>query len=308
MSRWRSTLLIAGGLVLFAGGATAASSDPLWVEAAVNTRSVRLGEVFKLSLTAGARNALLFLPGRNVVLPGCRLRQYEEQDVSRRHEGYRARQAVYTLAAFDLDQVIIPSLPVRVQWAEGNTATGFSLPIALEVRSQHPEEGLSLIDPKPPLPPALAWGLLALGLLVLGAGAGMAWQRRPAGTGRRQRPAHLIAYHRLELLARSRIAREAMSELFYIELSRITREYCSERYHFPALERPRRSILAELEHRGVSAMARQLLDSVLEEADLIKFAREPNPGAGRITAAHQRALAFVSATREYPGTRARSKA
>lgn len=277
----------------------ARAEDAVWVEAAVNTRLVKCGEPFTFVLTAGARNGVVKLPGKSAVIPGAQILEYAERDVSSRHEGYVARQGVYRLAAFTLEDVTLPPLPVWVQWPDGSTATAFSWPQQLGLRSLRPEAGLSLIDPRTPRRSLNVVGTVGLAALLLAAGLRLllAGRRRPKRPPV-QPPAHLEALHQLEALGASPVVASAeLSREYFTALSRIVRRYLAGRYRFPALELARTTILARLESLGVEAKRRELIGQLLLETDLVKYAQEP-ADSKRVAAAHGLAKEIIRLTRE----------
>lgn len=290
--------LLAAGLAAGWGVARAAE-EAVWVEATVNTRLVKCGEPFTFVLTAGARNGAVKLPGKSAVLPGAHVLSYAERDVSSRHEGYVARQGVYRLAAFTLDDVVLPPLPVWVQWPDGSTATAFSWPQRLGLLSLRPEAGLSLIDPRPPRRSLNVAGTVALALVLLAAGVRLllAGRKRPKRKSAPP-PAHLEAQRQLEALGASPVVASAeLSREYFTALSRIVRRYLAGRYRFPALELARTGILARLETLGVEAKRRELIDQLLSETDLVKYAQEP-ADSKRVAAAHGLAKEIIRLTRE----------
>lgn len=277
----------------------AAAAEEFWVDAMVNTRLVQLGEPFTLVLTAGARNGLVYLPGKDVNLSGCHIIRYREEDVSRKHEGYIAIQGVYELAAFTIPDAIIPRIPVRVLWTGGQTTEIESLPIRLKIRSMRPEEGLSLIDPRPPRRASRPWLLLAAGAMVALAGTGFGLRRLRTARTRKIRlvvPAHVKAYKALAELEKMEIQD---TQQYFIEISKILRQYLAHRYHFPAMEQSRIKIVQHLERLEVEAKRRDMIDGLLAETDLVKFAMAPASLAQR-----QQALAItreiIELTREQP--------
>ncbi|MEW6517217.1 MAG: hypothetical protein AB1439_09985 [candidate division FCPU426 bacterium] len=294
-------LLAAASLAvgLVAQPSPACAEEALWVEAAVNTRLVKCGEPFKLVLTAGARNGVVKLPGKTAVIPSAQILAYDERDVSARHEGYVARQGVYRLAFFTTEDIVVPPLPVWVQWADGSTATAFSWPERLGLLSLRPEAGLSLIDPRPPRRSLNVIGTVALAVVLLAAGMRllMAGRRRPKRKAV-QPPAHLEAVKQLEALGASPVVASAeLSREYFTALSRIVRRYLAQRYRFPALELARTTILARLESAGVEAKRRELIDQLLSETDLVKYAQEPADNK-RVAAAHGLAKEIIRLTRE----------
>lgn len=281
----------------------AAEPNSFWVEAAVNTRVVNMGEQFRLVLTAGARQAWVRLPGKNVVLPGCRILTYHEQDVSSRHEGYIAHRGSYDLAAFSNKEIIIPSLPVLFQWPQGNTAASQSLPIEITVRSMRPKPGLKLRAPRPPRSAGYAGEIIILGLSLAAILAFVIYQIRRKRIRKRKPPlpAHLTALHRLEILGKSQLAAEGRPGAYFIELSRILRQYLAARYQFPAMEVSRLAIIRELEQQHIEAKRREMINRLLKEADIVKFApgRLSGPEAiTRMAQARDRAREIIELTRK----------
>ncbi len=299
--RGRAWVRIVVLLTLLAAGprAATAAAPEVWVEAALTTPAARLGEPFKLVVTAGARNGEVRLPGADAVLPGCRTTAYREQDVSQRHEGYTARQGIYTLAGFALDRVDLPALEVRFTWPDGATTTASTPPLALKVQSVSPDTGFELRDPRPPLSPPRTWPVLAaVAVLTLAVWAVRARKRR------RPRvpvlpPPHLEAFAALEALGKARVVAEGRVDLYFTELSRVMRRYCSRRFGLPALEQPRFGIYTELRRRRLPLKACRLINSLLIRADLVKFAKV-QVDFKRIAEAQRRAQAFVTLTRPAP--------
>jgi hypothetical protein len=164
-----------------------AGENAPWVEAAANTQSVRLGGRFVYTLTAGAEGAAVRLPGRQALLPGCRLLDYTERDVSFRHEGYQARQGRYELVAFAIPEILIPAQIVRFAQESGEVAEATSLPIRLAIVSMNPESGLALINPRPPRRIGWWWEWWWLALL-LALATGWGWRLRGARTLKLRQP------------------------------------------------------------------------------------------------------------------------
>ena len=266
-------LLLGAGHVL---APKAGAMEPYWVDAVVNTRLVKCGEPFRFVITAGAQNGYVHLPGMTGIFPECHILEYQEKDVSKRPEGYIARQSIYCLAVFALEEIIIPAQTVRFSWAQGTTATAQSMPRQIGIRSMYPETGFSLIDPRAPKRASNTVVIvsLAAGLILLAVWVARGWKRRP-GKEPPKPPAHLEARKKLEALGKSRLVAEATkSDKYFTELSRIIRHYLANRYQFSALEMSRQAIVEELMRLGVEAKRRELINKLLQQTDLVKFAQE----------------------------------
>jgi hypothetical protein len=281
------------------GLSSAQAMEPYWVDAVANTRLVKAGEPFRFVITAGAQNGYVHLPGKTGVFPECHVLGYKEKDVSKRHEGYLARQGIYRLAAFSLEEVILPTQLVRFSWSHGTTATAQSLPIQIGIRSMYPETGLSLIDPRAPKRASNTVLIVSLSLtmLLLAIWVARGWKRRPKKEQPKP-PAHLEAMQHLEALGKSRLVAEATkSDKYFTELSRIIRQYIANRYHFPALEMSRLAIVEELMRLGVEAKRRELINKLLQETDLVKFAQEV-VDYRQVAEAHGLAREIIALTRQ----------
>ena len=126
------------------------------------------------------------------------------------------------------------------------------------------------------------WPLvIALGALLVvtvGVGVGVLVKRRldarfvDTGPPVDPRPAHVIAYEKLDWLAAEQLPAAGLVMDYYVRLSEIVRDYLERRYHFGALEMTSEEIRAEVAVLGLSGDARLGVDDFLNETDLVKFA------------------------------------
>jgi len=287
-----------GALVLLVLGifsAWAWAEQDVWVEAFINTTVAYTGQTLHYAMTAGIKNGTVRLPGVHVLWPGCRLIHYQETDVSDRHPGYRALQGQYTLMVLGLDEIRFPVLSAAFTWPEGTTSSAQTLPLVLKVASRNPQ-GLSLRDWRPPRAPLPIWYYFLPPLAL--AGIGLLWfdWARTRKKSPRQRPAHVTAYQKLDVLGRSHAVIEGRVDKYFQELSKLLRRYLADRFALSALETPREEIICALKEKGVSAHTRRLLNSILLQADLVKFAKTWAEFS-EIAVAQKRAHLFVERTR-----------
>ncbi len=118
-------------------------------------------------------------------------------------------------------------------------------------------------------------GLLVMALLVpLVLWLRKKWRRAPPPAP--PRPAHLIAFERLEALrARGIPAETEENQRFAFELSEILREYFGNRYHFYSLEMTTTELLARLSELAPAGVGPAELEDFFEFLDLVKFAKAP---------------------------------
>ncbi|MCB9524846.1 MAG: hypothetical protein H6702_15920 [Myxococcales bacterium] len=121
-------------------------------------------------------------------------------------------------------------------------------------------------------------GLIVLGALLVGVGVGVAIKRWLAGREVDEgpfedpRPAHVIAYERIERLQGEDLFSQGQAKQYYFRLSEIVRDYMGRRYGFDALEMTTEQIRAALQTEVLSVEAGVAVREFLEETDLVKFA------------------------------------
>lgn len=91
---------------------------------------------------------------------------------------------------------------------------------------------------------------------------------------------HEIALEALSRLEQSDLLRKRELKLFYSELSDILRRYLGDHFGVETLDRTTWEIYRLLKEAGISAMISDAARDILEEADLVKFAKyQPSPEA-----------------------------
>lgn len=273
-----------------------------FIEAIANTTSVRIGDPFQVILTAGARQGLVTLPAKHVMIEGCQLIDYQERDVGRFHQGYLAKQGIYQLTAFVTDKLLIPPLAVQIEWANNKNESIYSRPFAMEIKSEHPKPGFQLLDPRGPHPLPFPWFLASVIATGLSLSLWLLFKFQPQGRRKKgaDLPAHIRAFSQLNHLGASEIVRQGDVQEYFIVLSKVVRTYLAKRYHFPALEISRLAIIDMLEKRGVEAKRRKMIDALLEECDRIKFSRE-KVLHNKMAVAHGQAREIIELTKEEKG-------
>ena len=197
--------------------------------------------------------------------------------------------ATFTLTAFELGMLEIPSLDVVVTAPDGTEEVVSTSPYAVEVVSVGTDESGDIRDIRGPLgipmsPFRLA--LLVLLPLLLAALLFVLARRlrsrkdeapRPA-LGALPRPAHEVALEALAALAGSGMVERGEVKEYHIEASHILRTYVEARFRVEAWEMTTQEVLAGLEAAGVERRFREGLGAFLEQCDLVKFAKV-RPGA-----------------------------
>ncbi|HZM16777.1 MAG TPA: hypothetical protein VFE28_12315 [Candidatus Krumholzibacteria bacterium] len=216
-------------------------------------------------------------------------------------------RALYTLAVYDVGDVVLPPWPVQVK-ADTHLAIVHTDSIRLHVASVL-DDSLAAADIRDlkgqqdvPVPLPL-WVWIVTGALVLAAALVFFWWRR-----RRRRPVaavaaappvapHTEALAELRQLEAMQLPAAGKIKEHYIRLSEILRRYLEKapQFGFAALEETTDEILRELRARRYKAEWIQALAAMCHEADLVKFAKL-EPTIVECDAALERVRRFVSRT------------
>jgi hypothetical protein len=290
--RWIGRLC-GGALLLVVGllGAEAAAQPDPRVKAHVSADSVKVGERFTLTLTAthATASAAMF-PGADAgsgFFGDLHVFRRGPVQTRRLSDGRRVDSVAYDVTTFALDTARVAVLPIRVA-AGGDTTVAGTPPGVVPVVSVVGSDADELRTPAAlanfPRPPWV-WGLLGLlTAAVLGGGA-YAWRRwrarddAEAGAAETTKSAYEAATARLERLGRRHPSGRAAAKAFYVDLTETLRVYLARRVGIRALEQTTPDVVAALRRRpDVPDNTVQRLRTVLEQADLVKFAdARPSP-------------------------------
>ncbi len=205
----------------------------------------------------------------------------------------------------------LPSFPIAVSRASGEVMVVCTKSHVITV--DDPTASIPNATPRtngPPLPQreewtalkrALQWTLVGIVLGALAMAVYAWWRRRPvpAPPPPPPRPAWEVAFEKLDQLRRSGLFERREYSAYYDKVSDILREYLGGRYGFVGLESTTREIMTELRRRAGPELPRTDVQTLLDESDLIKFARM-TPSAEECQRAHTRILDLVHVTRPMP--------
>lgn len=283
------------------------------LSATLSTNTIRIGDPIDLTLAA------LHRPGALVEFPiselGCGkdviVRSAETQETIPAGNGLERTVRRFQLTSLVVsNHIVAENASVLVHAPDGAIATQSMPFVSFEVLpSLAPGES----DPRPldlalahwPPPPSrvlrnISLLLLALAILVVLA---IFLARRFASTSSviRSRsapptPPHVIALSALDSLAARNLPAQRLCEPFYVALSSIVRNYLEGRFALNAPDQTTEEFIrTSLRASVLSAAQRRLLAEFLEQADLVKFARE-TPSASEMETAFSSARDFVLQT------------
>jgi hypothetical protein len=190
----------------------------------------------------------------------------------------------YRLEPFVSGTYEIPAFTFQFHDANDPKATHelASEPIAVEVTSLLGDQRANLVIediedvvemPRPPHRWWL-WALVALGVAAVPALWLLLRSRRAKELVRIFRPAHELAYARLQALVAEHLVEQGKLKEFYERISGILRHYIEDRFNLHAPERTTEEFLAELRFTETLASAdKHVLEEFLTHCDLVKFAK-----------------------------------
>lgn len=262
------------------------------VQSVVSSDSLMIGDQVIYSLQVEAADQVEFMMpvlqdtlGKNLELLSPALSDTTHAD------GRKMVQQSYILTGFEAGMQMIPSQ--EVIYASGNLMdTARSMPLMIQVYDPVVDTTQMIKPIKPPLNTPvsfreiLPWLLVALGGLTVATLA--IWLlRRYLGrkrdpeeyVNRITEPAHVIAFRELDKLKEEKIWEEGQVKLFYTKLTGTCRTYIERQYGIPAMESTTEEILhAFRKSNPEDALLDEILEELLELADLVKFAKEdPRP-------------------------------
>jgi hypothetical protein len=212
-------------------------------------------------------------------------------------QGYRGGPVVLNLKATCYEPGDQTLGPVTVNWVipDGQTVSGQTAGFTVHVRGVVPESQLAqadtaqkphqLLDPNRvkklglSLADLLPW---IIGVVIAAAVVyALLWyfkkRRRKAleaeAPQEPPRPPHEIAIEALDALRDRRLYQAGRLKEYYTELTDILRHYVEGRFTIPALESTSFQLLRDLEPKVNDANLRLLLENLLSDADLAKFAK-----------------------------------
>ncbi len=202
-------------------------------------------------------------------------------------DGRRVVMQSYVLTGFEAGMQIVPSQEVIYRYKD-LLDTARSMPLMIQVFEPVVDTTQQIKAIKPPLNTPitfreiLPWAGIGLGVLLLAIFIYLGLRRlskrkRNSDETREEikEPAHVIAFRELDRLKEEKIWEQGKVKLFYTQLTEITRTYIERQYGIPAMERTTEEILGAFRKSNPEDMILdEILQDLLELADLVKFAKE----------------------------------
>ncbi|MDZ7266382.1 MAG: hypothetical protein ONB48_04095 [candidate division KSB1 bacterium] len=302
---------VAAAVLLFAGSARSQAESAVTIESRVSKARLTIGDTVRYRVRVRRPpDVEMRWPGPAANLGGFEIRGYQTPQ-TRREGGVVIEEAAYTISTFDTGRFEIPPLTLQFrQPPDTGWQTLRTEKLDLHVASLRPSEAGDIREIKAPWELPRDWRqVIVLSVIVaavlLLAAAGYSWWRRRQGRSllparvTPPRPAHEEALAALAELRRSDLPARGEIKLFYSILSEIVRRYLEGRYQVGALEMTTCEVLEHCKRLDAAPQACDLLREILEQSDLVKFAKFIPPAEQ-----HERLLAaaetFVHLTMPLP--------
>ncbi|MGA2071617.1 MAG: BatD family protein [Sedimentisphaerales bacterium] len=190
----------------------------------------------------------------------------------------------YRLEPFLSGKFAIPAFTFEFRDANGQNAKTYELatePVNIEVTSllgeQRGKLSIADIENVVDMPTKMVWWwiLPAIAVVIAAGGLWLYFRRKKTKEAIRIfKPAHEIAYARLQSLVQQDLIKAGRVKEFYEGVSDILRHYIEDRFELRAPERTTEEFLFEIRDAGVLSEAdRKALAEFLTHCDLVKFAK-----------------------------------
>jgi hypothetical protein len=202
-------------------------------------------------------------------------------------EGRRMVKQNYLITGFEAGMSVVPAQEVSYRFGD-LTDTARSMPLMIRVHEPVVDTSQQIKPIKPPintpltLKELLPWLGIGLGSLLMAFILYLTLRKYFRSKGGTEEisnevlePAHIIAFRDLDKLKEEKIWEEGKVKLYYTQLTEITRTYIERQYGIPAMESTTDEILqAFRKSNPEDTLLDEILQELLELADLVKFAKE----------------------------------
>ncbi len=264
------------------------------VRATLDTTALRIGEQTTLRLTVEHSSGVQvqFPMLSDTLSKNIEIVQRSGVDSSVEN-GRSFQKQSYLITSFEEGLHDIPAL--TIQYRKSSDTALYSLQtqiLTLTVQSVRVDttNQEDIRDIKPPMEVERTFAeiapylLLALGVIALIAGGVYYWRKRKPAEQKEirplepERPAYEVAMEELERLSNERLWQHGEVKEYHTRLTDILRVYVERTYGITTLETTTHDIITQFRQAAAPAGATEMLRSVLEKADMVKFARyEPLP-------------------------------
>ncbi len=292
------------GMLSSASWAQAALDDVIVVKTQVDRTEISIGDKLRYKITVDAVSTLeIELPELGENLGGFEIRDFGRTEPKMR-KGNSVLEQWYLLDIYTTGTYTIPAPLIRYTDATGTTHDIEGKEIKVEVKSVLSEDSsgeIKDISPPTDLPGSyrslILYLVVAAVLLATAIVAIRYFRRRKLPEDEPvARPAHEIAYERLEALNALQLIERKQIEEYYVGISDTIRSYLENQFELKAPEMTTEEFLVvAASESNLKNEHKTLLSEFLTNCDLVKFARH-GPNLAEIKSACDAAKQFVDET------------
>ncbi len=294
---------------LFVNGGIFAES-PITVTATTNRSKIHIGDPIVLRVSViSTENARIVFPDESLDITPFRILNRTvavEKDPASSQD---IDVLLMNISVYETGDMEIPPITIHYELPDGSKGAAQTDPLFIQVDSILSPDDQTPRDIRSPaiVPATLYYKILVIGvaILVVIMVAVAIWylkrrRQRIAATPLPPpppRPAHVIALEAIDELNKQNLLRQGEIKLFFILLTEIFKVYLGRRFAFPAPERTTQELAEDLELIQVHHADRVDILSVLELADLVKFAKYV-PEDFRCRESMERVIKVISRTKD----------
>ncbi len=271
-------------------GVAALHAQLISVQSMISSDSMMIGDHLKYTIHVKAAENVGFempvLKEKDTLSRNLEILFLSSSDTSRA-DGSLVVDHSYIITGFESGMQLVPSQPVVYEFNH-ETDTALSMPLLIRVYDPVVDT-TQLIKPiKPPIntpvgvKEVLPWVALGAGTwLLVTLAMALVWMYRQRKKDpeifslKPQEPAHIVAFRELDMLKEKKLWESGQVKQYYTQLTEITRRYIERQYGVPAMERTTEEILEGFRRSNTDdPMLDEMLQDLLQLADLVKFAKE----------------------------------
>ena len=285
-------MMVAGSLPAFAQQ----------IHTIIDVDSVRVGDTFNLSVILEGNYTLQEYPDAEAFSEDLEFQNRQRFQVTANKDSI-----AYTLQYFGVEDLVIDPLEFKISTSEGDTTLRTSrVPLFFKTTLASQEEELRPLKPIFDFARAF-WPYILGGVILILLGIAIArylkkraqqdtfmpesYQMQPFIN-----PLDQLEKDIVSLQSGTTPANREEFEEFYVRLADSIRLYLKRVYDFPALEMTTREIITELRRERASAELIRDVKKVLNDADMVKFAKF-NPASDQVSEAIQTGIDFLETAR-----------
>lgn len=299
--------------VIFAMSSFFSWSQNVEAYARLDSSSIMIGDQVELELGIRVPEnfAVSFPFFQDTLTTHIEILEKEKLDTTKIDEGQLIKQ-LYTITSFDSGYFALPDFEFMFHHKEDTIlyrTNANALYLMVNTPVVDTSQAFKAIK-GPVKEPYTFWEVfpwVALGLAVIGLIIFVIWyirkrkKNQPIFTRKPkpQLPPGLLAIQKLEELRLAKVWQQGKLKKYHTQLTDIVREYFKGRYHFDALEMTSDEIMENLQNLNKNKEANEKMRSVLQLADLVKFAKaHPTPLENDLSLNH--VIDFVNETKIVP--------